>query len=80
MHTILGAGGAIGSEVLREHLQAGKQVRLVGRNPRQVQGVTETVSADISDLEQTIRAAHFLCRGNKVHRFGLQIEITSKKV
>jgi nucleoside-diphosphate-sugar epimerase len=56
MHTILGAGGAIGSEVLIELLQAGKQVRLVGRNPKQVQGVTEIVSADISDLEQTIRA------------------------
>jgi nucleoside-diphosphate-sugar epimerase len=56
MHTILGAGGAIGSELVRELLQAGKQVRLVGRKPGQVQGVTETVSADISDLEQTIRA------------------------
>jgi nucleoside-diphosphate-sugar epimerase len=56
MHTILGAGGAIGSELVRELLQAGKQVRLVGRNPGQIPGVAETVSADISDPEQTIRA------------------------
>lgn len=56
MQTILGAGGAIGSELVRELSQAGKQVRLVGRNPKIVQGATETVVADISDLEQTIRA------------------------
>jgi uncharacterized protein YbjT (DUF2867 family) len=50
MQTILGAGGAIGAELLRELLQAGKQVRLVGRNPKLVQGAIETVSADISEL------------------------------
>jgi hypothetical protein len=32
--------------------QAGKQVRLVGRNPKLVQGVTEAMSADISDLDR----------------------------
>jgi nucleoside-diphosphate-sugar epimerase len=31
-------------------------VRLVGRNPRLVQGATEAVSADISNLDQTISA------------------------
>jgi len=56
MHTILGAGGAIGSELVSELLQKGKRVRLVGRNPRSVQGATEVLSADLSDLEQTIRA------------------------
>jgi nucleoside-diphosphate-sugar epimerase len=56
MQTILGAGGAIGTELVRELSQAGKQVRLVGRNPKLIQGATEAVSADISDLEQTIRA------------------------
>ena len=56
MQTILGAGGAIGTELVRELSQAGKRVRLVGRNPKLVQGATEAVSADISDLEQTIRA------------------------
>jgi nucleoside-diphosphate-sugar epimerase len=56
MQTILGAGGAIGTELVRELAQARQQVRLVGRNPKPVPGATETVSADISDLDQTIRA------------------------
>lgn len=56
MQTILGAGGAIGSELLSELSKAKKQVRLVGRDPKLVMGATEAVSADISDLEQTIRA------------------------
>src|ERR1039457_4919301 len=56
MQTILGAGGAIGTEVLRE-LGATRQTgRLVGRDPKLVQGTTEALSADISDLDQTIRA------------------------
>ena len=56
MQTILGAGGAIGTEVVRELAHRRQPVRLVGRNPKRVQGATETVSADISNLEQTIRA------------------------
>jgi len=56
MQTILGAGGAIGTEVVRELAHSRQSVRLVGRNPKRVQGATETVSADISNLEQTIRA------------------------
>jgi nucleoside-diphosphate-sugar epimerase len=56
MHTILGAGGAIGTELARELARAGRPVRLVARNPRPVEGAGETVSADISDLDQTIRA------------------------
>lgn len=56
MQTILGAGGAIGTDLVRELAQAGRAVRLVGRSPRRVQGATEVVSADISDLDQTVRA------------------------
>jgi nucleoside-diphosphate-sugar epimerase len=56
MQTILGAGGAIGTELLNELVRRQQPVRLVGRNPKQVQGVTETVSADLSDLAQTISA------------------------
>jgi len=56
MQTILGAGGTIGTQLLRELSQAGKRVRLVGRNPKILHGATEVVSADLSDLEQTIRA------------------------
>jgi nucleoside-diphosphate-sugar epimerase len=56
MQTILGAGGAIGTELLNDLVRRQQPVRLVGRNPKQVQGVTETVSADISNLAQTISA------------------------
>ena len=56
MQTILGAGGAIGTELLNELVRKRKPVRLVGRSPKQVQGVAETVSADLSDLAQTISA------------------------
>jgi nucleoside-diphosphate-sugar epimerase len=53
MHTILGAGGAIGTELVKELAQ---NVRLVGRNPLRVPGSTQFVSADISQLDQTIQA------------------------
>jgi nucleoside-diphosphate-sugar epimerase len=56
MQTILGAGGAIGTELVKEFDRTGQSVRLVSRNPKPIQGATETVSADISDLNQTIRA------------------------
>jgi nucleoside-diphosphate-sugar epimerase len=56
MKTILGAGGIIGTVLVRELLQAGQRVRLVGRNPMPVPGATEAVSADLSDLDQTCRA------------------------
>lgn len=55
MHTILGAGGAIGNGLVRELLRSGKKVRLVGRNPSPVEG-TETVAADLSSLDQTVSA------------------------
>src|SRR6202140_3360058 len=56
MQTILGAGGAIGTELVRELAHTGQSVRLVGRNPKLAQGATEAVSADISNLDQTISA------------------------
>lgn len=56
MQTILGAGGAIGTELVKEFARTSQSVRLVGRNPKPVQGATEAISADISDLDQTIRA------------------------
>jgi nucleoside-diphosphate-sugar epimerase len=56
MQTILGAGGAIGTELVKEFARTGQSVRLVSRQPKPTQGATETVSADISDLDQTIRA------------------------
>lgn len=56
MNTILGAGGAIGAELVKELANARRPVRLVGRNPKLVQGATEVVAADISNLDQTIGA------------------------
>jgi nucleoside-diphosphate-sugar epimerase len=56
MITILGAGGGIGSELAKVLIDRKQQFRLVGRNPSTVSGATETVSADITDQGQTIRA------------------------
>src|SRR6266496_1897086 len=56
MQTILGAGGAIGTELVRELAQMREPVRLVGRHPRSAPGATEVVAADISSLDQTISA------------------------
>ncbi len=56
MITILGAGGAIGNELVKLLATRKQPFRLVGRNPRNVIGAAETVSADITDQEQTIRA------------------------
>jgi len=55
MHTILGAGGSIGVELLEELANGGESIRLVGRNPSPVARSTETISADISNLDQTIQ-------------------------
>jgi nucleoside-diphosphate-sugar epimerase len=56
MHTILGAGGAIGSLLLSELSKRGGPVRVVARNAKPGGGATEAVTADLSDLQQTIRA------------------------
>jgi nucleoside-diphosphate-sugar epimerase len=57
MITILGAGGAIGDGLVKELIARGEPVRLVSRNPKPVAGVAETVAADLSILEDTVRAA-----------------------
>ncbi len=56
MVTILGAGGAIGSELVKQFSRTSSRVRLVGRNPKLVPGATEMVTADVTDLDQTVRA------------------------
>jgi nucleoside-diphosphate-sugar epimerase len=56
MMTILGAGGAIGNELARLLAANNQPFRLVGRNPKITHGATETVVADLTDKEQTIRA------------------------
>jgi len=56
MITILGAGGGIGSELAKVLIDRKQPFRLVSRNPTPIAGATETVSADITDQGQTIRA------------------------
>jgi nucleoside-diphosphate-sugar epimerase len=54
--TILGAGGAIGNELARLLAASNRPFRLVGRNPRATPGATETLSANLTDRDQAIRA------------------------
>ena len=56
MVTILGAGGAIGNELIKLLAAKNQPFRLVGRNPKPTPGATETLAADLTDKDQTIRA------------------------
>ena len=56
MFTILGAGGAIGNELVKLLAAKKQPFRLVGRNPKPTLGATEIVAADLTDADQTIRA------------------------
>jgi len=53
--TILGAGGPIADELARILLAQNFRVRLVSRNPKPLPGA-ETRAADLTDLDQAIRA------------------------
>lgn len=56
MITILGAGGAVGNELAKVLAESHQPFRLVGRAPRATPGATETLTADLTDKDQTIRA------------------------
>jgi len=56
MVTILGAGGAIGNELIKLLAAKNQPFRLVGRNPKPTPGATETLAADLTDNDQTIHA------------------------
>lgn len=56
MITILGAGGAIGNELVTLLAAKKQPFRLVGRNPQAKSGATETVAADLTDKDQCIGA------------------------
>ncbi len=64
MTTILGAGGAISNELVKLLAARNQPFRLVGRTPRTVPGATETVAADLTNRDQTIRA---VAGSNVVH-------------
>jgi nucleoside-diphosphate-sugar epimerase len=56
MHTILGTGGAIGVELASELAARGHRIRLVSRNPKSGAGPDQVLSADLANLDQTIKA------------------------
>ncbi len=56
MHTILGAGGAIGTDLARALAHHGKSVRIVGRSPRAVNEGDACIAADLLDAQQVHRA------------------------
>jgi nucleoside-diphosphate-sugar epimerase len=56
MTTILGAGGDVGNKLAALLAARNQPFRLVGRNPSPAPGASETVAADITDQDQTIRA------------------------
>ncbi|MDR3716640.1 MAG: NAD-dependent epimerase/dehydratase family protein [Puia sp.] len=67
IHTILGAGGVIGTGLARELITNGEKVRLVSRTSHPMEGC-EGIKADISDPRQTLDAVRgssvvYLCAG-----------------
>jgi nucleoside-diphosphate-sugar epimerase len=56
MITVLGAGGVISNELVKLLVAQKQPFRLVSRSSHAQQGAAETVSADLSDKEQTVRA------------------------
>lgn len=57
MQTILGAGGAIATEIAKALTQYTDEIRLVSRNPAKVNPGDSLVSADLTNYEQTLIAA-----------------------
>jgi nucleoside-diphosphate-sugar epimerase len=53
---ILGAGGAIGSELVKQLAGRKLRIRLVGRNPKMMSGAAEVVAADLTDRDSTLKA------------------------
>ena len=56
MVTILGAGGVIANELVNELATRNEPIRLVSRNPKLVPGTTQVLAADVSVLEDMVRA------------------------
>ena len=55
LHTILGAGGAVGNQLLPVLLQNNEKVRLVSRKPNSPSNA-EAIAADVTDYKQTLSA------------------------
>ena len=55
MFTILGAGGAIGNELVKELTPRNEAIRLVSRNPTLIPGAAEAIAADLSNRDDTLK-------------------------
>lgn len=62
MQTILGAGGAIGTDLAKELTTYTKDIRLVGRNPNKVNETDELFICDLTDSSKVLHAVE----GSKV--------------
>ena len=56
MITILGAGGAIGNELVKELTLRNQPIRLVSRNPKARTGAVQTMAADLTQLDDAVKA------------------------
>ena len=56
MQTILGAGGAIGTDLAKELTKYTKEIRLVSRNPKKVNETDELFSCDLNDKAKVLQA------------------------
>jgi nucleoside-diphosphate-sugar epimerase len=54
--TILGAGGAIGNELVKQLRLRNEHIRLVARNPKLMPGAAEVMAADLSNPDATVTA------------------------
>jgi nucleoside-diphosphate-sugar epimerase len=72
LHTILGANGTIATELIPILKSSGERVRLVSRNPKQIDG-TEVIAADVLNRDQVFQAV----RGSDIVYLlvGLQYDI-----
>lgn len=75
MQTILGSSGIIGKEVAKELYKSyTKDIRLVARNPKQVNLTDELVSADLLNREQVMEAV----KGSEVVYLTVGIQYSAK--
>src|ERR1019366_3789212 len=56
MIAILGAGGAIGTELANQLSARNERIRLVSRNPTASTGAVETLAADLSQPDDAVKA------------------------
>jgi nucleoside-diphosphate-sugar epimerase len=56
MQSILGSGGAIGTELAKALLQYTTDIRLVSRNPKKVNPPDQLFQADLTNRDQTMKA------------------------